>query len=217
MLRISKKPAALTAAAVLTAALGIPAVTATASPSTAAECVQAGLVWVHVEFDDTVTGACASEFKTGQEALLDTGLTTQTDAYVTEIAGRTAVEKEWWSVYSKAPAGGSYPTAWDFAQVGLNQLELNPSDVLAVVLQADWSAPETLPPGSDPVAGVVLAPEPTPTAAPSPTAQPSHTTVPSPTAEPSPTPLLPSAPNTSETPKRTPSPTPNPGLPATGV
>ena len=113
------KPAALTAAAILTAGLAVPAVTANAAPATAAECVQAGLVWVHVQYDETTTGACAEKFGTAQEALLDTGLTTQTDAYVTEIDGRTAKDREWWSVYSKSPADGAYPAEWEFAQVGL--------------------------------------------------------------------------------------------------
>lgn len=196
MLRISKKPAALTAAAVLTAALAIPAMTATAAPATAAECVQAGLVWVHVEFDDTSAGACAEKFDTAQAALLDTGLTTQTDVYVTEIAGRTSVDPEWWSVYSKRPVDGTYPADWDFAQVALNQLELEPSSVLAVVLQDNW-ANDSLPPVTDPVEGVELGADETPS--PTPSASPSATATPTATADP------------------TPSETPTPGVPSSGV
>lgn len=200
------KPAALTAAAILTAGLAVPAITANAAPATAAECVQAGLVWVHVQYDETTTGACAEEFGTAQEALLDTGLTTQTDAYVTEIDGRTAKDREWWSVYSKSPADGAYPAEWEFAQVGLGQLELSASDVLAVVLQPDWEV-DAVAPTADPVEGVTLDVTPTP--------EPS-----TPAATPSLVPSTPAATPSAATPtpaKPTVAPTVKPGLPDSGV
>ncbi|AQP51861.1 hypothetical protein [Tessaracoccus flavescens] len=200
------KPAALTAAAILTAGLAVPAVTANAAPATAAECVQAGLVWVHVQYDETTTGACAEKFRTAQEALLDTGLTTQTDAYVTEIDGRTAKDREWWSVYSKSPADGAYPAEWEFAQVGLGQLELSASDVLALVLQPDWEV-DAVAPTADPVEGVTLDATPTP--------EPS-----TPAATPSLVPSTPAATPSAATPtpaKPTVAPTVKPGLPDSGV
>lgn len=200
------KPAALTAAAILTAGLAVPAITANAAPATAAECVQAGLVWVHVQYDETTTGACAEKFGTAQEALLDTGLTTQTDAYVTEIDGRTAKDREWWSVYSKSPADGAYPAEWEFAQVGLGQLELSASDVLALVLQPDWEV-DAVAPTADPVEGVTLDATPTP--------EPS-----TPAATPSLVPSTPAATPSAATPtpaKPTVAPTVKPGLPDSGV
>lgn len=199
MLRIyKKKPAALAAAAIFAAALAIPAVTASAAPSTAAECVQAGLVWVHVEFDGSSTGACAEKFDTAQAALLDTGLTTQTDDYVTEIAGRTATGQQWWSVYTMAPIDGAYAGNWDFAQVSLGQLELAASDVLAVVLQEDWEL-DALPPAVNPVEGVELGAEPTPKPTPAPSSTPEPSAAPEPTPTPTETPIL------------------TPGLPVSGV
>ena len=200
------KPAALTAAAILTAGLAVPAITANAAPATAAECVQAGLVWVHVQHDETTTGACAEKFGTAQEALLDAGLTTQTDSYVTEIDGRTAKDREWWSVYSKSPADGAYPAEWEFAQVGLGQLELSASDVLAVVLQPDWEV-DAVAPTADPVEGVTLDVTPTP--------EPS-----TPAATPTLVPSTPAATPSAATPtpaKPTVAPTVKPGLPDSGV
>ncbi len=200
------KPAALTAAAILTAGLAVPAITANAAPATAAECVQAGLVWVHVQYDETTTGACAEKFGTAQEALLDAGLTTQTDSYVTEIDGRTAKDREWWSVYSKSPADGAYPAEWEFAQVGLGQLELSASDVLALVLQPDWEV-DAVAPTADPVEGVTLDATPTP--------EPS-----TPAATPSLVPSTPAATPSAATPtpaKPTVAPTVKPGLPDSGV
>lgn len=200
------KPAALTAAAILTAGLAVPAITANAAPATAAGCVQAGLVWVHVQYDETTTGACAEKFGTAQEALLDAGLTTQTDSYVTEIDGRTAKDREWWSVYSKSPADGAYPAEWDFAQVGLGQLELSASDVLAVVLQPDWEV-AAVAPTADPVEGVTLDATPTP--------EPS-----TPAATPTLVPSTPAATPSAATPtpaKPTVAPTVKPGLPDSGV
>ena len=211
------KPAALTAAAILTAGLAVPAITANAAPATAAECVQAGLVWVHVQYDETTTGACAEKFGTAQEALLHTGLTTQTDAYVTEIDGRTAKDREWWSVYSKSPADGAYPAEWEFAQVGLGQLELSASDVLAVVLQPDWEV-DAVAPTADPVEGVTLDATPTPepsTPAATPTPEPS-----TPAATPTLVPSTPAATPSAATPtpaKPTVAPTVKPGLPDSGV
>lgn len=211
------KPAALTAAAVL-ALSALPVIAANAAPATAEECVQAGLVWVSVEYDQTVTGACAEKFSTASEALLSSGMSTQSGSWITEVDGRVADAvnaREWWSVYSKAPnADGTYPAGWEFAQVGVTELELEPSGVLAMVLQPDWNI-EATPPATDPVEGVTLKPEATPTPTPEPTesATPSPSASATPTPEPSTTPEPTPTPSASETPK-TPS---RPGLPHSGA
>ncbi|AQP44828.1 hypothetical protein [Tessaracoccus flavus] len=162
--------AALPAAAALL--LGGVALTANAAPTTAAECVRDGLVWVHVQYDDTVTGACANEFDTASEALLSTGLTTDTGAWLSTVDGRAADSgaREYWGVWTQSPADGVYSGAWEFAQVGILELTLEAGDVLGVDLEADWDL-ESAAPTVDPVAGLDLtAPETTPTTpAPSPT------------------------------------------------
>lgn len=189
------KPAALTAAALL-AVGSIPGLTAQAAPDTAASCVSAGLVWVHVEYDTTVTGACADKFATASEALLDSGLGTETGDYITTVDGRTAdqVQREWWSVYSKAPkTDGTFPAAWDFAQVGVTQLKLAPSSVLALVLQPDWDV-DAVPPVNDPVGDVTI-----PSATPTPSASPSTSPSASATATPSATASAPTAPGVPST------------------
>ena len=152
------KPAALTAAAIIAISIVPATLPASAAPATAAECVQAGQVWVSVQYDSKVTGKCAEKFSTASEALVSTGLTTETGEMVTTIDGRKAdatSAREWWAVYTKTPKDGAYPSAWDFAQVGVQQLKLAPSDVLAVVMQPDWNLDATAP-TTDPVAGVTL-------------------------------------------------------------
>lgn len=194
MFRYSR-PAALTAAAILTAGLAVPAITATAAPTDAAECVKAGLVWVHVEFDDTVLGACAEEFGTAEEALLDTGFLTEPTSYITTLAGRTSDEaaREWWSIYTLSPVEDAYTDDWSFAEVGAQELELGASDVLAMVLQPDWTI-WAEPPAVNPVEGVTLGEEPTPSPSPEPTASPTPSASPSPTATPTPSPSTPTRP-----------------------
>lgn len=178
---------AVPTAAVMTIGLAIPALHAAAAPSPAEECVQAGNVWIHVEYDETVTGACATEFASAQEALHTTGLT-EDDGWVTTIDGRLSVDKEWWSVYFLSPnEDGTYPAAWEFAQVGVAELELFPGEVLAMKLQADYEV-DAVAPAVNPVDGVVLGePEPSVSPSPSPSVSPSPSASPSPvvTAEPS--------------------------------
>lgn len=197
------RPAALTAAAILTAGLAVPAVTAAAAPSTAADCVKAGLVWVHVEFDAKEVGACADKFGTAQEALLDTGLATAPEEFLTTIAGRTADagQREWWSIYTLSPVGDTYPSGWDFAQVGASQLTLSGSDVLGIVLQPDWNV-DAVAPAVNPVEGVSLGEEPTPSpspsesASPTPSASPSQSVTPQPSASATTKPSKPGVPST---------------------
>ncbi|NHB85808.1 hypothetical protein G7085_17915 [Tessaracoccus sp. HDW20] len=212
MLRFTK-PAALTAAAALAVGLTT-TLTAQAAPTTAPECVRAGLVWVSVEYDSFVTGGCADEFTTASAALQSAGLVTGAEPFVTVVDGRTAnaADREWWSVYSKgAGEDGTYPAGWDFAQVGVMELRLAPSDVLAMVLQPDWNV-MAAPPVTDPVAGIDLddPTEPEPSTGPStepttdPTPQPTTDPTPQPTTDPTP------QPTTDPTPQPTTDPTPQP-------
>lgn len=138
---------------------GTVALTANAAPTTAEECVQADLVWVHVQYDETVTGACADEFGTAAEALLSTGLTTDTDAWLTTVDGRSAdsAAHEYWGVWTLSPsdAGAYDAAAWEFAAVGITELQLSAGDVLGISLEPDWNVEATAP-SVNPVDGVVL-------------------------------------------------------------
>ncbi|MDO5677327.1 MAG: hypothetical protein Q4G35_07440 [Propionibacteriaceae bacterium] len=158
---------AIPATAALALGLAIPALSATADTSAAENCVQAGNVWVQAAYDETVKGACATEFATAQDALTASGLSAD-KGWVQTVDGRTAADPEWWSVYSLTPdANGSYKVDWDFAQVGVAELKMNPSSVLALQLQADWSK-DSVAPAVNPLGGVTLtkkAAEPTATTA----------------------------------------------------
>lgn len=202
---------ALPAAAALL--LGGAALTANAAPTTAAECVQDGLVWVHVQYDDEMTGACAEKFTTAAEALLTTGLTKDTGAFLSTVDGRTAdgtTATEYWGVWTKAPAAdGSFPAGWEFAQVGITELALEPSDVLALNLELDWTVEATAP-TVDPVAGVVLSDD---AATPEPTVAPTG----GPTEVPSPTATASTPSEAQPTPVATPTSGGTPGLPSSGV
>lgn len=180
---------AVPAVAALAVGLTIPVLSATADTAAAEECVQAGNVWVHVAYDETVTGACADQFATAQEAVLSAGVT-EDKGWIQTVDGRLAEGKEWWSVYTLSPdETGAYGADWDFAQVGVAELELAASDVLALQLQADWEL-DAVAPATNPVEGVILnssnptptatatetetvTPQPTPSLEPAPSAQPS--------------------------------------------
>ncbi|MHA7860061.1 hypothetical protein ACX1DX_01550 [Tessaracoccus sp. Y36] len=173
---------AVPTAAVLTIGLAIPALHAAAAPSEAEECVQAGNVWVHIEYDETVTGACATEFASAQEALLSTGVTEDV-SWIQTVDGRLSEGTEWWSVYFMSPNDdGTYPGEWEFAEVGVAELEMYPSEVLALKLQDDYNfMDQTLTPAVNPVDGVVLTDE---EPAPSPSPSPSVSQSPAPSASP---------------------------------
>lgn len=217
---------AVPAASALVLGLAVPALHAAAAPTTAEECVQAGNVWVHVEYDETVTGGCATEFGTALEALTSTfDASISEDGWVETVDNRVPANEEWWSLYLLSPSeDGTYPDEWAFATVGIAQQEMAASDVLALKLQPDYSSTDV---PANPVAGVTLVddatPEPTPTPpSPEPTSSEAPTASPEPTAAPTtevpvatPTP----APTTEAPVEQAPTPTvapTRPGLPKTG-
>lgn len=81
------------AAAALVAGFTVPSLYATADATAAEECVQAGNVWVHVAYDETVTGACATEFATAQDAVVSSGVSTD-QGWIQTVDGRLAEGKE---------------------------------------------------------------------------------------------------------------------------
>lgn len=177
----------LATAAIVAFAIGSGVPAAAEPASTASDCVAAGDVWVHVEYDDTVTGACATEFATAQEATTSAGLTDEAGPFFTTIDGRTAdgtTAREWWSLYS-LPAGAD-AGEWDFAMVGAQELTLEGGEVVAWVLQPDWNL-DAAAPAADPFA-VEVPVEETPTASPTASATPSVTASPAPSASESATP-----------------------------
>lgn len=146
---------AVPAAAALAVGLTLPALYANADATAAEDCVQAGNVWVNVAYDETETGACATEFEYAQDAITSAGVSEDV-GWIQTVDGRLAADKEWWSVYSLAPnEDGTYPAEWDFAQVGAAELALAPSSVLAMQLQEDWEL-DAVAPATNPVEGVVL-------------------------------------------------------------
>ena len=166
------------AAAALVAGFTVPSLYATADATAAEECVQAGNVWVHVAYDETVTGACATEFASAQDAVVSSGVSTD-QGWIQTVDGRLAEGKEWWSVYTLSPdTQGSYDVEWAFAEVGVAELEPTKSSVLALQLQDDYDV-DAVAPAVNPVKDVVLgsgAPAPEPTATPTqPSPQPEAT------------------------------------------
>ena len=165
--RITPAHLTLPAAAAIVVGLTVPILHASAAPQGAGECVQAGNVWVHVAYDETVTGACATEFATAQDAISSAGVS-EDDGWIQTVDDRLAKDKEWWSIYTLSPdAKGSYAVDWAFAQVGAAELTLKASDVLALQLQEDYDR-DSVAPAANPVEGVVLG---SPAAAPAPTAE----------------------------------------------
>lgn len=205
--RSNLKYLSLSAAAALAGGVAFATLPAQAAPpETAGECVDAGLVWVHVEADDLYTGACAENFGTAEEALLDTGLLEAAGGMITTIGDRTAENREWWSIYTLAPGDdGTYAGDWAFAQVGAADLTLAAGDVLGLVLQEDW---EKFDDTHAPLLNPFEDEEPEPTES----ATPSESESPTPEASESP------SPSASPKPTATPSskPTTKPGLPKTG-
>lgn len=123
--------ASLASAAVL--AFGTVALPALAD-GTAAECTDAGKVWVHVEHGDTVKGACADKFSTGTEAMVSTGLAAAQGDFVKTIDGVTAEGVEWWSLWTSKPGA-----TWEFSQVGINTLKPAAGSVIGWRLLPDYN------------------------------------------------------------------------------
>jgi hypothetical protein len=217
----------ITSAAALAVGVGFAGLPAQAAPpATAQECVDAKLVWVHVEYDDVVTGACAESFAKAQDALLDTGFLDAPTGWITKIAGREAVDREWWSTWLLLPDAetGEYSTPWAFGQVGADQQDLSPGDVFGLVLQKDWMDED----GTRPPADLNLqAPQPEETESPEPevseTPKPEETESPEPEETPEATPTPTARPSATPTATSKPTPTPTstpkpekPGMPSTG-
>ena len=151
--RLALSTAALVALGVIAVAPSAPA------DGTAAECVAAGNVWVHVEYDETVTGACATEFATGGEAMVSAGLLESEPSWVTELLGRTAEDPEWWSLWTKEAGEDGAFGDWAFSMVGIADLEPSAGSVIGWRLLPDWNL-DAEAPTVDPVEGVDLSPEP---------------------------------------------------------
>jgi hypothetical protein len=193
----------LASAAIVAFAIGSGFPAAAAPATTAPECVADGNVWVHVEYDDIYTGACATQFATAQLAMESAGLLTDEGPFYNTIDGRAADldAREWWSLWSMSPdADGTY-SDWEFATVGAHEYALEGGDVVSWTLQPDWNLEATAP-SVDPLADEAPATE--PPASPEPAETPSATVAPT---------TGPSAP----APTPTPGGTSAPGLPSTGV
>lgn len=151
---MAKYPTKLAAAAIVALAIGH-GIPAHAAPTTAQDCVDAGNVWIHVEFDETVTGACAEEFSTALEATRSAGLTEDAGSFITTISGRAAngtTAKEWWSLWTKhVDADGKHPE-WSFATVGAGDIKPQAGDVIGWRLDEDWDKVPAPAPKQDPLA-----------------------------------------------------------------
>lgn len=134
----SMRRMAIPAAVLLAVGLSTWAPTASAEV-TAAECVEAGNVWVHVEIEDEYTGGCATEFATGTEAMVSSGLAEDQGNWVLTIADVTAEDPEWWSLWTSVPEGDGVFSEWEFSQVGIADLEPEAGSVIGWRLLPDWN------------------------------------------------------------------------------
>lgn len=139
-----KRLAALPLAALI--AIGMSAVSAStaAAEGNALECVDAGNVWIHIEHDDVVTGACATEFATVTEAMVSTGLAADQGSFYTTVDGVTSEDPQWWSLWT-APVEDGALGAWEFAQVGASELAPEPGSIVGWRLLEDYNKPEEAP------------------------------------------------------------------------
>lgn len=140
----------LATAAIVAIAIGsgIPAMADTTNQ--AQDCLAEDNVWVHVEYDDTVTGGCATTFSNAQEATVSAGLTDEEGPFFTTISGRTADgvnAREWWSLWTATGPAGD----WVMAEVGANELTLEAGGIVSWTLQPDWNIQPGPAPQSDPV------------------------------------------------------------------
>lgn len=146
---IVRRTALTFAAAVAVALSGV------ASPAhaqtEALACVEEGNVWLHVEHDDVITGACATEFATVTEAMATTGLAPDQGSFYLTVDGVTAVDPQWWSLWT-APVVNGALGEWEFAQVGAQDLEPEPGQVVGWRLLADYNEPQEAP-LNDPLGG----------------------------------------------------------------
>lgn len=196
----------LTALAVVSLGVGVPVLHASAEPSPTTACVDAGNVWVHVEFKDTVDGGCATEFATGVVALESAGfdVIASEDGFVNTLDGEPSDRgpEDWWS-YAYA---GEDSTEWTFYQVGATASAPVAGSIEAWRLMTTYSQDVSSLPLVDPAELLAEV-----DASPSPTATPSVL----PSESPSPTPSTLPSDSPSPTPSASAS-TPAPALPKTG-
>ncbi|WP_185975677.1 prenyltransferase/squalene oxidase repeat-containing protein [Tessaracoccus rhinocerotis] len=128
-----------------------------ATPNTATECIDLGLVWVHVEIRGEVADSgCAVDFGTGEEALVSAGVEiTDNAGFITHLAGRpdasdAAGSMYWWSYWTLAPQDGS-PGEWAFSEFGMADSRPQAGSVEAWVFQESY-AEDAVPPALDPLA-----------------------------------------------------------------
>lgn len=110
---------------------------------TAVACVDAGNVWVHVEHEE-VTGACATEFATATEAMVNTGLAADQGAFFITVDGVTAEDPQWWSLWTASVEDGQLGE-WVFAQVGAGDLVPEAGQVIGWRLLEDYNQPQEAP------------------------------------------------------------------------
>ena len=139
----------------------IPAPMASAAPTTAAECVAAGKVWVHVEAGATVKGGCAAAFSSGREALTSAGFTlTDRGGFLTHIDGIPVAPgpQDWWSYWQLNPnVDGTY-TQWDFSQLGMDSQTPYAGSVEGWALHNSYAVVAP-PPKVNPLAGYTAPPK----------------------------------------------------------
>lgn len=172
--------------------LGLPLLQASAEPSDATVCTEAGNVWVHVETDDVVEGGCATDFATGIAALASAGFDVEasSDGFLTTINGEPSDRgaEDWWSyAHSDAELSG-----WEFYEVGATQSEPAAGSIEGWRLMHTFDqSVSTLPTTAPAELLAEVEPTPSPSATPSPTASPSATATPTPSVAPTPRPALP--------------------------
>ncbi|NLE98486.1 MAG: DUF4430 domain-containing protein [Propionibacterium sp.] len=147
---MAKTPMKLATVAIVALAIGsgLPAVADTTT--TADTCLAQDNVWVHVEFDETVTGGCATEFGTAQEATISAGMTEEEGPFFTTIADRAAdgtTAQEWWSLWTSDDGDD-----WAMAEVGAGELTLDAGQIVSWALQPDWDV-DAVAPQANPLTG----------------------------------------------------------------
>lgn len=151
---IRPRPIHLALAAFLAAGGALSTTFASADEVTAHACLEAGNVWVHIEYTETqYEGGCATDFATGRDALISAGFTPAEDVFpgmVSSINGypEEPGQEDWWSSWYTLPVDGDLGQ-WSFHQVGYTQSEPEAGSIEAWKLQTSWS--DTVVPQVDPL------------------------------------------------------------------
>lgn len=135
-------------AAIAALAIGSGSPIAAFAATSPEDCIEQGNVWVHVEYDETVTGGCATEFANALEATSSAGLADGTAEYVTTIDGRLADEgkREFWSLWEHEDDG-----SWTMSQLGAPEMPVEAGDIVGWALQPDWNVNPGPAPSADPM------------------------------------------------------------------